>query len=891
MAKKSSSLRDRSNLSWEHFGLELASSAIYRLRSEYEILVTPEHTWEEICEMLTDTKMGDIDSRREFSRPLKKLATMFLGHIELHSPMIRVDCISDVVRILRNRFPEDEISLDRPTTIRRNGQELRREEIERELLDEKEQMIYGSDGCLAHNKRARPSDMVLNVLPVPSNHMRPKLFLDSVDFSQDDITHKLMDVVRINMRLKQNRDDGAPQHILDDLAELLQYHVTTYIDNLTLGIPPASHRSGRELVTISQRIRSSEHGTKLDRIETSISRIVRSINTGETYINVYDGTYDSFVQEICLAAHDGRIWPKSEISPEVFTIDDLGDAYPMLMYRATNEGHQLLSADYDKSLESETIFAKKSSQISRIEDSGDVMNDIVDALVSDGTWKESGRSPARKLCEFVYGRLHKEQFDGDSPCLIVYENSWEDDHDSRMLNKAISILNEGAINVSIVIWHRFRNHIGDFEDMPRFQYSDPMSRIDQVNIVISELREDDAFADHQEYLDSIDEHDIAAIGPLFKDVPYKLMRRMIRSTLHRCGNLGIRNLRNYINARNDAIESSEDAVVEDDRAGGDFSSNNSSSTAATIEAFDEARRAITRIENTMSTSKSSLDDVVGLEPLITYIKNLKRRFTPEAQEFGFSKYPTGVLLTGPPGTGKTMVAKAISDEWGVPFRRVTASELVGSLVGDNEKFMQKLVEELKRRGKSGIVCFVDEAEKIFSQTRSQNYYRAADRGYDSAESILLQYMEEKLEPVFFVFTANDYQKMSPALIDRFDQTFFVDLPGKAARINMFEKMLIGEKQDPSSLDMKKLATISAGYSGRGILQCIQEAMMAAFSENRKLTENDIGSALSEATPTAESMGEQIRMMQELVAGGKMRRANRSEETADSDTSINDAMYG
>ncbi|MCK4884240.1 MAG: DNA-directed RNA polymerase subunit A', partial [Candidatus Diapherotrites archaeon] len=76
--------------------------------------------------------------------------------------------------------------------------------------------------------------------------------------SEDDLTHKLVDVIRINQRLRENIDAGAPQLIIEDLWDLLQYHVTTYFDNESSGIPPARHRSGRALKTVAQRLKGKE---------------------------------------------------------------------------------------------------------------------------------------------------------------------------------------------------------------------------------------------------------------------------------------------------------------------------------------------------------------------------------------------------------------------------------------------------------------------------------------------------------------------------------------------------------------------------------------------------------------------------------------------------------
>src|SRR2546422_441366 len=100
--------------------------------------------------------------------------------------------------------------------------------------------------------------MVLTALLVPPVAVRPSITLESGDRSEDDLTHKLVDVLRINQRLRENRDAGAPQLIVEDLWELLQYHVTTYFDNQTSGIPPARHRSGRPLKTLVQRLKGKE---------------------------------------------------------------------------------------------------------------------------------------------------------------------------------------------------------------------------------------------------------------------------------------------------------------------------------------------------------------------------------------------------------------------------------------------------------------------------------------------------------------------------------------------------------------------------------------------------------------------------------------------------------
>jgi len=115
---------------------------------------------------------------------------------------------------------------------------------------------YGLLGINANAARLEWS--ILTVLAVPPVTVRPSITLESGVRSEDDLSHKLIDIIRINQRLRENLEAGAPQLIVEDLWELLQYHTTTYFDNGVSGIPPARHRSGRALRTLSQRLKGKE---------------------------------------------------------------------------------------------------------------------------------------------------------------------------------------------------------------------------------------------------------------------------------------------------------------------------------------------------------------------------------------------------------------------------------------------------------------------------------------------------------------------------------------------------------------------------------------------------------------------------------------------------------
>ena len=107
-------------------------------------------------------------------------------------------------------------------------------------------------------KTARPEWAVLTTLLVPPVTIRPSIILESGERSEDDLTHKLSDIIRANQRLWENLNAGAPEVIIEDLWDLLQFHITTFFDNTTTRIPPARHRSGQPLKTITERIKGKE---------------------------------------------------------------------------------------------------------------------------------------------------------------------------------------------------------------------------------------------------------------------------------------------------------------------------------------------------------------------------------------------------------------------------------------------------------------------------------------------------------------------------------------------------------------------------------------------------------------------------------------------------------
>lgn len=170
--------------------------------------------------------------------------------------------IAGIVAELRtiNKCPhcnakQKKVTLEKPSTYLEDERRLSPIEIRARLerISDEDMPVFGINPAAM-----RPEWSVLTILPIPPVTMRPSITLETGERSEDDLTHKLGDIVRINQRLFENINAGAPEIIIEDLWDLLQYHVTTFFDNEVSQLPPARHRSGQPLKTISARIKSKE---------------------------------------------------------------------------------------------------------------------------------------------------------------------------------------------------------------------------------------------------------------------------------------------------------------------------------------------------------------------------------------------------------------------------------------------------------------------------------------------------------------------------------------------------------------------------------------------------------------------------------------------------------
>ncbi|OYT36856.1 hypothetical protein B6U91_00205 [Candidatus Pacearchaeota archaeon ex4484_71] len=175
--------------------------------------------------------------------------------LEKYSPAGRAKKAKDSKKCPHCQAPQERIRLDKPINFLRGKTRMFPTEV-REILSRIPDEELKKIGV--NPKTCRPEWAILTSLLVPSVTVRPSIILESGERSEDDLTHKLSDIIRANQRLWENLNAGAPEVIIEDLWDLLQYHVTTFFDNTVARVPPARHRSGQPLKTITERIKGKE---------------------------------------------------------------------------------------------------------------------------------------------------------------------------------------------------------------------------------------------------------------------------------------------------------------------------------------------------------------------------------------------------------------------------------------------------------------------------------------------------------------------------------------------------------------------------------------------------------------------------------------------------------
>jgi DNA-directed RNA polymerase subunit A' len=280
------------------------------------------------------------------------------GHIDLVRPVIHVEFAKSMYEVMRATCPHchratieahpqkppkgkcphckeelPDIKYLKPTTFFKNGNSMLPTEVQDWLsaIPDEELRKLGWNP-----EYARPEWAILSVLLVSSVKVRPSITLESGERSEDDLTHKLVDIIRINQKLEANINAGAPQLIIEDLWELLQYHITTYLNNETANIPPARHRSGRPLKTLAQRLKGKEGRFRYNLLGKRVNFSARTVISPDPKLRLDEiGVPHAIANELTvpIAVTD---WNVEECRKFV-----LSEGYPRALYILRPDGRKI----------------------------------------------------------------------------------------------------------------------------------------------------------------------------------------------------------------------------------------------------------------------------------------------------------------------------------------------------------------------------------------------------------------------------------------------------------------------------------------------------------------------------------------------------------------------
>lgn len=251
-----------------------------------------------------------------------------------------------------------------------------------------------------------------------------------------------------------------------------------------------------------------------------------------------------------------------------------------------------------------------------------------------------------------------------------------------------------------------------------------------------------------------------------------------------------------------------------------------------------------------------LDVLGGMDNLKEHIKKDAEIFKNRAaaKKYGVT-LPRGILLSGHPGCGKTLVAKAISKELGVPLLIGNMSDLADKYYGETEKNLKKVLKTADEIGP--CVLFFDEFEKSL-----------AGRSDDSSSSAiasrllgnLLIWSQEHTSEAYLVITVNDLSKIPPELLrkGRFDELYYVDLPTMEERQDIFTIHLKKKNHWSNQIDTVKLAQNTELFSGAEIESVVNNAIKDDFLRGKKgLTTDLLLNIAKSTTPLARAREDRI----------------------------------
>ena len=249
-------------------------------------------------------------------------------------------------------------------------------------------------------------------------------------------------------------------------------------------------------------------------------------------------------------------------------------------------------------------------------------------------------------------------------------------------------------------------------------------------------------------------------------------------------------------------------------------------------------------------------DVAGLAHLKQWLEARQKLFHRSGA--GLDR-PKGIMLLGVQGSGKSLAAKAVAGTFGVPLLRLDFGNLYNKYIGETEKNLRVALATAETM--APCVLWMDEIEKGIAPSHSDDGLSQRILG------TLLTWMAENRSGVFVVATSNDIQRLPPELIrkGRLDEIFFVDLPNRESRREIFNIHLRRRNQAPSGFDLAALAQASEGFTGAEIEQAIVSSLYSAHSREEALNTEYLLDELERTSPLSVVMSEKVAWLRAWAA--------------------------